>query len=69
MFNIFVILFFVIFCSTTIFPQQIPDNTNQTSYQLENIQKDLGQISKSVNELNVILKISPPHFQANRVCV
>lgn len=56
-----------IFCfSLSGYTQIIPDNSGQTTIQLENIEKNLGNISKSVNNLNEIFRNFSQTFSSNQ---
>lgn len=59
--------FLIIFFSFSVnFAQVVPNTTDQTNYQLENIEKNLGEISKSVRQLTDILKNFSSTFSSNQ---
>lgn len=65
MFKLFLtVLFLIFFCSLSF--GQITSDNNPTNYQLENIEKNLDNISKSVRELNDILKNFSSTFSSNQ---
>jgi chromosome segregation ATPase len=66
MFKLFLTFLFVGFLYSSSFAQIIPDNLNQTNYQLENIEKSLGKISRSINEFNELLKNFSQTFSSNQ---
>lgn len=66
MFKLFLTFLFVVFLYLPGYAQIVPDNVNQTNYQLENIEKNLGKISKSINEFNELLKNFSQTFSSNQ---
>lgn len=66
MFKLFLTVLFVFFFYSPSFGQTTPDYNNRTDYQLENIEKNLDNISKSVRELNDILKNFSSTFSSNQ---
>ena len=66
MFKLFLTFLFVVFLYSSNSAQIVPDNVNQTNYQLENIEKSLGKISKSINEFNELLKNFSQTFSSNQ---
>lgn len=65
MFKLFLTFLFVVFFYTMSFAQIIPDD-KQPNIQLENIEKNLDNISKSVRELNAIFKNFSETFSSNQ---
>lgn len=65
MLKLFLTFLFVVFLFSMSVAQIIPDN-NQPNIQLENIEKNLDNISKSVRELNDILKNFSSTFSSNQ---
>ncbi len=57
---------FIIFSYSATIAQIIPDNSNQTSIQLNNIEKNLNDISNSVRALNTLLKKFSETFSTNQ---